>query len=310
MNELLDIDDILDRLEWFDGKFESEAVAAAIAHRDEIIPELLEILEEITDPEIAAGLADDGDYVGHLYAMYLLAQFRETRAYPIIVRIALLPSDLLEALFDDLITVIFSKVLASVCGGDLEGIQSIIENTEANEWVRGEGLDSLVTLVAAGVKSREEIIEYFTSLFHGKLTDKNETLWSQLVCCAADLCATDLRDEIEKAYEQELADPQYIGLNEVHSDFAKGVEAAMAKLADDRHYKLVDSIEKEMAWWATFSEEEQRREKAHQLALYAMNSSREDALTGFKRVAPKVGRNAPCPCASGKKYKKCCGQSV
>ncbi|MDP4086083.1 MAG: SEC-C metal-binding domain-containing protein [Bacillota bacterium] len=21
----------------------------------------------------------------------------------------------------------------------------------------------------------------------------------------------------------------------------------------------------------------------------------------------KVGRNAPCPCVSGKKYKKCCG---
>jgi SEC-C motif domain protein len=25
------------------------------------------------------------------------------------------------------------------------------------------------------------------------------------------------------------------------------------------------------------------------------------------RSAPKVGRNDPCPCGSGKKYKKCCG---
>jgi preprotein translocase subunit SecA len=25
------------------------------------------------------------------------------------------------------------------------------------------------------------------------------------------------------------------------------------------------------------------------------------------RVGPKIGRNAPCPCGSGKKYKKCCG---
>ena len=23
-------------------------------------------------------------------------------------------------------------------------------------------------------------------------------------------------------------------------------------------------------------------------------------------ASPKVGRNAPCPCGSGKKYKKCC----
>ena len=24
------------------------------------------------------------------------------------------------------------------------------------------------------------------------------------------------------------------------------------------------------------------------------------------RPGPKIGRNAPCPCGSGKKYKKCC----
>ncbi|NQU18560.1 SEC-C domain-containing protein, partial [bacterium] len=28
----------------------------------------------------------------------------------------------------------------------------------------------------------------------------------------------------------------------------------------------------------------------------------------IKRDNPKVGRNDPCPCGSGKKYKKCCGR--
>jgi len=27
-----------------------------------------------------------------------------------------------------------------------------------------------------------------------------------------------------------------------------------------------------------------------------------------KRNGKKIGRNAPCPCGSGKKYKKCCGR--
>jgi uncharacterized protein YchJ len=27
----------------------------------------------------------------------------------------------------------------------------------------------------------------------------------------------------------------------------------------------------------------------------------------YVRSAPKVGRNDPCPCGSGKKFKKCCG---
>jgi uncharacterized protein YecA (UPF0149 family) len=29
-----------------------------------------------------------------------------------------------------------------------------------------------------------------------------------------------------------------------------------------------------------------------------------------KREEPKVGRNDPCPCGSGKKYKKCHGQAA
>jgi hypothetical protein len=29
----------------------------------------------------------------------------------------------------------------------------------------------------------------------------------------------------------------------------------------------------------------------------------------FRRVEPHIGRNDPCPCGSGKKYKKCCGRN-
>ncbi|HVU25009.1 MAG TPA: YchJ family protein [Opitutus sp.] len=32
--------------------------------------------------------------------------------------------------------------------------------------------------------------------------------------------------------------------------------------------------------------------------------------TTVRRETPKVGRNDPCPCGSGKKYKKCCGAGV
>jgi len=35
-----------------------------------------------------------------------------------------------------------------------------------------------------------------------------------------------------------------------------------------------------------------------------------ESLRPFKRELPKVGRNEPCPCGSGKKYKKCCGKDA
>lgn len=31
-------------------------------------------------------------------------------------------------------------------------------------------------------------------------------------------------------------------------------------------------------------------------------------MTPYKRQEEKIGRNEPCPCGSGLKYKKCCGK--
>ena len=36
----------------------------------------------------------------------------------------------------------------------------------------------------------------------------------------------------------------------------------------------------------------------------------EQKVKQIKLEQPKIGRNAPCPCGSGKKYKKCCGKNV
>ena len=40
----------------------------------------------------------------------------------------------------------------------------------------------------------------------------------------------------------------------------------------------------------------------------AMKAGTEKAKPKVKTAAEKVGRNDPCPCGSGKKYKKCCGR--
>ena len=59
----MEIDEIIEEFEWFDGTFKREAVEAAVARRDEVIPELLLVLEEIADPKLAADLDADGEYM-------------------------------------------------------------------------------------------------------------------------------------------------------------------------------------------------------------------------------------------------------
>ena len=63
--------------------------------------------------------------------------------------------------------------------------------------------------------------------------------------------------------------------------------------------------------------EQEKRQKAREKVLnelaanYKKNKEQGTLEKGakvvpFKRNSPKVGRNEPCPCGSGKKYKKCC----
>ena len=45
--------------------------------------------------------------------------------------------------------------------------------------------------------------------------------------------------------------------------------------------------------------------------MAAVNGQRQEANAPnvqVKRVGAKIGRNDDCPCGSGKKYKKCCGE--
>jgi hypothetical protein len=98
----MDLKEILSHLERNEGYFPRAAVQEAIDHRDEIVPVLLGILEDVArDPE---RFAFDRDRFIHIYAMYLLAQFRETRAYPLLVQIFSAPGEIPFYLAGDLVT--------------------------------------------------------------------------------------------------------------------------------------------------------------------------------------------------------------
>ncbi len=50
------------------------------------------------------------------------------------------------------------------------------------------------------------------------------------------------------------------------------------------------------------------RQPKEQNLVYSSGDDAPQKKKPIKRAAQKIGRNAPCPCGSGKKYKKCCGQ--
>lgn len=56
------------------------------------------------------------------------------------------------------------------------------------------------------------------------------------------------------------------------------------------------------------TEAEDQETKARKRVMNQAGSAERKAVAPIRRDVPKVGRNAPCPCGSGKKYKQCHGR--
>jgi Protein of unknown function (DUF1186)/SEC-C motif len=279
----VELQEIVQRLQYFNGVLPRPALRAAIAQQDTIIPALLKLLAYARNH--AQDLQDEPEYMAHLYVLYLLAQFREPRAYPLIVAFFSLPGDLSLDLTGDVVTEDLDRILASVCGGDTSLIKRLAEHSYANAYVRNAALRALVCLVAWGEKTRDEVLSYYKGLFHGGLVREPHHVWDGLVSCCTDLYPGEVYDEIQQAFREGLVDDAFIDLAYIEQELARGKETVLAKLHQSRYGHIQDTIA-ELEGWASF---QPARPKPLPTTL-------------------KVGRNAPCPCGSGKKYKKCCGR--
>jgi hypothetical protein len=299
------IPEILKELEPYTGRFPVEAMRAAVEQREAITPELLRVMEAVADDPVKH--AERKDYMLPLFALHLLAQFREKRAYAPIIKMFSAPGETPFDLFGDTVTERLSRILASVYDGNPAPLHSLVESDEVNEYVRSATLDAFLVLENTGQMPRAEVIEYFRSLFHGKLQRTHSYAWDGFVCSVADLPAPELLEEVRQAYGEGLVDDTVADLEGIERDMM----AAPKPWRRDRQRIITDAIA-EMEWWASFHPEDSRPKKLPKLEAPAPPPP---APPPASYVAPKplvrepkVGRNDPCPCGSGLKYKKCCGK--
>lgn len=209
----MDIAHILEELAYDMGELPREAIEAAIVKRDQITPYLLEILEDAS--ERIEEVVEHDNFQGHLYSMYLLAQFRETRAYPLILKLISLPGDIPHAILGDVLTEDLCRILASVCDNNIDSLHALIEDPSINEYVRAAVLTSLVTLVGCGSLNRDRVIHYFKTLFLEKIERKPSFVWDTLISCSCMLYPEELIEEIKKSFESGMIDACFISLEDV-----------------------------------------------------------------------------------------------
>lgn len=113
----------------------------------------------------------------------------------------------------------------------------------------------------------------------------------------------------------------------LHPDHRKGFDAKStrdwAESAEWHKLEILgtkaggaEDAEGEVEFVATFTQKGSEM-RHHELATFAKEAGKWYFVDGkaatpqqYVRSAPKTGRNEPCSCGSGKKFKKCCGKNI
>ncbi|MDD5946014.1 MAG: SEC-C metal-binding domain-containing protein [Clostridia bacterium] len=110
-----------------------------------------------------------------------------------------------------------------------------------------------------------------------------------------------MTDEQAVAFVDGINDvlPEPYDVNELTSDSDVKLHIEFDKLYKKMVEYKAEHLYSLPQWDGIFSEEERK-------ALYKEQRNSRTVV----HEGPKIGRNDPCPCGSGKKYKKCCGANL
>lgn len=293
-------DQILTTLATHDG-LPREAMVAARAHRDEMLPRFLEHIERLATATVDTVTDEDRDAC--LFVFHLLGEWRDQRAYRPLTRLLRADPELLDLVLGDGLTECASRVIAGVFDGDLQPIFDVIEDAEADDFARAQMIDALVIIAHADPDARSAVAVYLDAFF-GLDVPKPDVLWGSWAFAVADLGLAHLEPQVRFAFEKELVSPDEATFeffqNQLRSAVANGVSDWFHR---SRKTSPIEDAIDELSRWHCFSEaylkERARRSGPLSEMPYHFGET-------FEREGPKVGRNDPCPCGSGKKFKKCC----
>ena len=249
----MEISEILDAFKINDGTYKRAYVDAAVELKTEITPHLIQILQNVLSD---ATPFEHPDRFDHIYAVMLLGHFEEPTAHETIVDVFSMPEERVE-IFGDIITEDLPVILFRTCSGSLEKIQSLVLNQDAYDFCRSSALYAMVYAVVDGVVSRKEVLDFFGSLFTGQEASMDSHFWSGLASAACKLYPEELMPVIEKAYEDELIAPFYIGLGDFDKALKRGKEAVLEEVRHEMGRRMPKDIHQSMSLWASFNSKAQ-----------------------------------------------------
>jgi len=278
-----------------------EALKAASAQRGETVPVFLKEIEDHLALEPAARAKPTPLF----FIFHLLGEWREKAAYRPLARLLRLPGSDVDAIFGDSITTTSHRVMSAVFDGDPDPLYQIILDPNADEYLRASMCEALAMVTLRGELDRDLAGRFLRDAFMEIQPQAESYAWVGWQSAIATLGLSDLKILVKNAFDRGFIDDHVLGFDHFEQDLKQGMEHPGEPLRpDDDEYTLFGDTIDELSGWYCFTEqynEDQERWRQQAEVEPILSQPYENPFKG-------VGRNDPCPCGSGKKFKKCCLQ--
>ena len=250
-------------------------LAEEITRRQDAIPHLIHIIESKKYHE----LDGPGDGWATIHAIFILSTFKTPEVLAAILNLLKQYGEN----FDDWLTEDIPSVLVKFGIEAAEPLKEIVLDETIYIYTRNAASRALAVLAHQHPETRDSIV----SMYREILKDDNDELIDMLIDELAQFKDDDAFDEIKSVFERGIIDEFVINMEDVEHIYNTPDEQL------GYHHDEKDPMDHfspsniEYLWKANYDDKYSRK------------------LIELKKEK-KIGRNDPCPCGSGKKYKKCC----
>ena len=294
----MDAAKILHELTYAEG-LPREALKAASAQRGEMVSLFLEEIETYLALEPAGRAMPTPLF----FIFHLLGEWREKAAYRLLARMLRLPGPEIDRIFGDGITTTSHRVMASVFDGDPQPLYDIILDPNAEEFIRAGMYKALTIVTLRGELDRAVAGRFLRDAFVEIRPQAECYVWVGWQSAIATLGMSDLKILVKKAFDRGFIDSDVLGFDYFEKDLRRGIEhPGEARRPGDHRYTLFGDTIDELSGWYCFTE--QYRDDQERWRRQA--EANRDRSQRLDNTVKGVGRNDPCPCGSGRKFKKCC----
>ena len=303
--EAMTLDEVLTTLAGA-GPLPREAMEWALDHWDQAGPRFTAMLDAY-----ARGEDRTKDLELSLFPIiHMQAEMQDSTAFDPLCRL-LRDAEAAEMVLGDAITETLRRVLVSTYDDSLPTLASVVEAESTDSFVREAAMLAMAYLTRTGRVTEDQMRE---RLLHWRDTlqpQAEDQVWMAWVTAVACLGYADLAGMAEDLFGRGFVDTAWMEVEDFQEELKRTLDDPQRMAGfDSQGLRPFGSATEELADWTNIPAASLEERMKSLLIGDKEDWTRDDYIEEVEQpyINPLrgVGRNDPCPCGSGKKYKKCC----